>query len=94
MTNTASISPTTVMVAGGFAQITDVKSSDPEMDTTPASTGQPRGGGHTIVLHCVNTNADRVVVLVCDIDMLSLLAAHFDKMPSTPLWMKTGNPLK
>ena len=88
MTNAVSISPTTLVVAGGFAQITDVKSSDPEMDTSPLAANHEEADTR-LVLHCVNTYAETVVVLVRDTDVLVLLAAHFDKMPCTQLWMKT-----
>ena len=84
-----SISPTTLVVAGGFPQITDVKSSDPEMDTSPLAANHEEADTR-LVLHCVNTNAETVVVLVRDTDVLVLLAAHFDKMPCTQLWMKAG----
>ena len=71
-------------MAGGFAQITDVKSSDPEMDTSPLAANHEEADTR-LVLHCVNTNAETVVVLVRDTDVLVLLAAHFDKMPCTQL---------
>ena len=59
------------------------------MDTSPLQANY--NGAYThLVLHCVNFNADTVVVLVYDTDMLVLLAAHFDKMPCTQLWMKVG----
>ena len=62
MTNAVSISPTTLVVA---AQITDVKSSGPEIDISPLAANHEEPET-CLVLHCVNTNAETVVVLVCD----------------------------
>ena len=84
MTNAVSIAPTTLVVAGGFAQITDVKSSDPEMDTSSLQANHEEADTR-LVLHCVDTNAEPMVVLVRDTDVLVLLAAHFDKMLCTQL---------
>lgn len=88
--NAATISPTKLLVvAGGFADIREAKSSDPEMDTSPLAANHEEADTR-IILHCANTNAQTVVVLVRDTDVLVLLASHFHKMPCTQLWMKAG----
>lgn len=47
-------------------------------------------GDTRIVLHCLHTDAESVVVWARDTDILILLLAHFHKMICTKLWMKVG----
>ena len=41
-----------------------------------------------IVLHCINTDAETVVVSAKDTNILVLHIAHYNKMTCTNLWMK------
>ena len=43
-----------------------------------------------IVLHCVHTNTDQVVVSSRDTDVLILLVTRFAYMQCNRLWMKSG----
>ena len=43
-----------------------------------------------LVLHCMHTNAESVVVSVRDTDILVLLPAHFHNLNCKKIWMKAG----
>ena len=47
-----------------------------------------------IVLHCVHTKTDQVVVSSRGTDVLILLVAHFAYMQCNRLWMKSGTAKK
>lgn len=78
-----------VVVAGGFLDITSVRSTDPQMDTTTLEANHEEADTR-IVLHCIHTSAQSVVVSARDTDVLLLLVAHFKEMKCKYLWMKGG----
>ena len=47
-----------------------------------------------MILHCINIEAESIVVCSRDTDVLVLLIAHFSKMKCTQLWMKSGTSKK
>ena len=43
-----------------------------------------------VVLHCIYTEAEHIVVSAHDTDIAVLLLAHFDKIECKTLWLKSG----
>jgi len=93
MAHASSLVSKTLVVAGGFKEITDLKSSDPGMDTSLLQAAHEEADTR-LILHCIHTNGETVVVSARDTDVLVLLIAHFDKMQCTQLWMKAGTSKK
>ena len=83
----------TLVVAGGFADITEVQCTDAQMDTTLLQANHEEADTR-LILHAVHTNAETVVVSARDTDVLVLLIAHLDKMRCSQLWMKAGTSKK
>ena len=79
----------TIIVAGGLDREDEVLSSTPSMATN-ALEGHHEEADTRIVLHCMCTEADTIIVSARDTDVLVLLIAHFNKMRCTKLWMKAG----
>ena len=69
----------TIIVAGGFVEEQEVKSTSLSIDTTPFEAVQEEADTR-IILHCVQDKVDSAVVLARDTDILVLLIAHFHKM--------------
>lgn len=57
------------------------------MDTSLLLANHEEAGTH-LVVHCVGTNAEKVVVSVHETHMLAFIPAHFNKM----LWTNTHGP--
>ena len=68
-----------LVVEGGFNEMTDVKSSDPKMDLSLLRATHEETDTR-IILHCIHSNAETIVVSARDTDVLVLLIAHFAKM--------------
>jgi len=79
----------TLVVAGGFQREDEVQTSNHELDIQQLAANHEEADTR-LVLHCVHTNAESVVVSARDTDVLVLLVAHFHKMACTKLWMKAG----
>ena len=84
-----------VVVAGGFAEATTVKSSDPDPEVSSLRVNHEEAD-MPLILHCIHAHMETIVVAVRDTDVLLLLLAHYDRMGCTHLYMKTGtsNALK
>ena len=84
-----------VVVAGGFAEATTVKSSDPDLEVS-SSRANHEEADTALILHCIHVHMETIVVTVRDTDVRLLLLAHYDRMGFTRLYMKTGtsNALK
>ena len=78
-----------VVVAGGFAEANIVKSSDPDLEVSSLRADHEEAETRLIV-HCIHTHVETIVVSVHDTDVLLLLLAHYDKMKCTRLYMKAG----
>ena len=83
----------TIIVAGGFVEEQEVKSTDLSIDTTPFEAVQEEADTR-IILHCVQDKTDSAVVQARDTDILVLLIAHFNKMAYRRLWFKAGTSKK
>ncbi|KAL2088639.1 hypothetical protein ACEWY4_015538 [Coilia grayii] len=82
-----------IIAAGGFKEENTAKCSNSEVDIT-ALQGYHEEADTRIVLHCVHSNAEFLVVSSQDTDVLLLLIAHFDKMQCKQLWMRMGTSKK
>lgn len=79
----------TLVVSGGFQREDEVWTSDPELDIHLLEASHEEADTR-LVLHCMHTDAESVVVSARDTDVLVLLLAHFPKMNCRKLWMKAG----
>ena len=68
-----------VVVAGGFAEATTVKSSDLDREVSSLKANHEEADTQ-LILHCINAHVETIVVLVRDTDVLLLLLAHYDRM--------------
>ena len=82
-----------VIVAGGFGNAEEVHCSVPHSDISKLQ-GNHEEADTRLILHCINSNANTIVVTARDTDVLLLLVAHFEKMPSSKVWMKAGTSKK
>ncbi|MES9880098.1 MAG: hypothetical protein ABW185_04375 [Sedimenticola sp.] len=79
----------TVVVAGGFRTADEVQSSNPDLDIQELVANHEEADTR-LVLHCMHSDAECIVVLARDTDVLVLLVAHFHKMKCQKMWMKAG----
>jgi len=79
----------TVVVSGGFASETEVQSTDANMNTDLLESTHEEADTR-IILHCIHSNAQTIVVTARDTDILILLLAHFNKLTCSQLWLKAG----
>ena len=77
----------TIVVAGGFSEVTIVKSSNPTLDLSRLEADHEEADTR-LILHCIHAHMESMVVYVRDTDVLVLLLAHYDKMRCTNLLMK------
>jgi len=66
----------------------EVNVSDPEIDVNIFKSNHEEADT-IVVLHCIHTEAEHIVVSACDRD-IAVLLAHFDKMKCETLWLKLG----
>ncbi|MGH0129970.1 UNVERIFIED_CONTAM: hypothetical protein FKN15_055833 [Acipenser sinensis] len=71
-----------LILARGFEDEAEVWSSAEMVDTNQQSAHQEEANT-IIILHCVHSDTDSVVVAAQDTDVLILLLAHFNKMTCT-----------
>ena len=92
-----------IVVAGGFRDELEVKSSTGATVEVKSSTGAtdlgPLKSTHEeadtrLVLHAAHSQFHTVVVFSRDIDVLPLLVSHFQRMQCQHLWMKSGTSKK
>ena len=81
-----------IIVAGGFKEENTAKCNS-EMDIT-ALQAYHEEADTRIVLHCVHSSAEFLVVASPDTDVLILLIAHFGKMKCKQLWLRMGTSKK
>ena len=84
---------TTIVVSGGFSKEDTVESSNSNISTR-ALQAYHEEADTRLVLHCIHTDSDCVVVSSQDTDVLLLLLADFGKMSCSTLRMKTGTSKK
>ena len=82
-----------VIVGGGFEEEDAVKCSNPNIDIR-ALQGFHEEADTRIILHCVHSDADFLVVSCQDTDVFFLLVSHLDKMSCKQLWMRAGTSKK
>ena len=63
-----------VVVAGWFAEATTVKSSDPDLEVSSLKSDHEEADTR-LILHCIHTHMNTIVVSVLDTDVLLLLLA-------------------
>jgi len=81
----------TVVVAGSSAM--EVKASNSEIDVSMLRSDHEEADTR-VILHCIHSAADHIVVLARDTDIAILLLAHFIKIPCETLWLKAGTSSK
>ena len=81
------------MVAGGFRDELEVKSSTGTTDLGPLESTHEEADTR-LVLHAVHRQFHTVVVFSGDTDILLLLVSHFRSMQCQYLWMKSGTSKK
>ena len=82
-----------VVTAGGFEQEEGVGSTSTDIDKS-ALEAHHEEADTRIVLHCMNSTADCIVVQARDTDILVLLLAHFHRFQCKNLWIKAGTAKK
>ena len=78
-----------VVVAGGFAEATTVKSSDPDLEVSSLRANHEEADTR-LILRCIHSHMETIVVAVRDTDVLLLLLALYHRMGCTRLYMKAG----
>ena len=68
-----------IIVGGGFKEKDTVKCSRPNIDTS-AFKGLHEEANIRMILHCVHSNAECIVVASQDTDVFLLLVSHLDRM--------------
>lgn len=81
----------TVVVAGGLGM--EVKVSDSEVDVSILKSNHEEADTR-VILHCIHSVAEHIVVSARDTDIAILLLAHFNKMQCETLWLKAGTSKK
>ena len=81
----------TYVVAGGLGM--EVNVNDPEVDVNNLKSNHEEADTR-VVLHCIHSEAEHIVVSARDTDRAVLLLAHFDKMECETLWLKAGTSKK
>ena len=67
-----------VVVAGGFAEMTTIRSSDPDLEVSSSRDNHQEA--HTrLMLHCIHAHIETIVVAVRDTDVRLLLLSHYDR---------------
>ena len=82
-----------VVAAGGFVDEREVQSSDGSIDLSALKATHEEADTR-LILHCVNTSLDNMVVSARDTDVLLLLVAHVPHISSTNLYMMSGTATK
>jgi len=82
-----------IVVAGGFREELEVKSSKGTTDLTPLKSTHEEADTR-LVLHAVHSQFNTVVVSSRDTDVLLLLVSHFRRMQCEHLWMMSGTSKK
>ena len=78
-----------VIVDGGFEQEDAVKCLSPNIDMR-ALKGFHEEADTRIILHCVHSDAEFLIVSCQDTDVFFLRVSHLDKMRCKQLWMIAG----
>ena len=82
-----------IIVSGGFHDEDTVKCSRPNIDVR-ALRGFHDEADTRIILHCIHSDAEFLVVACQETDVFCLLIAHIEKMRCKQLWMKAGTSKK
>lgn len=83
----------TLVVSGGFFDKTRVESSVKSFETLPLNSNHDYAKTRAVV-HAIKSEADKIVVLAKDTEMLLLLIHHFDKMRCKELWLRKESSSK
>lgn len=79
----------TIVVSGGFLIENDVQTNNTDLPVQMLQAYHEEADTR-IVLHCLQCDADSIVVSACDTDVLVLLVALFHKIDCTNLWVRAG----
>ncbi|CAH3166947.1 unnamed protein product [Porites lobata] len=82
-----------IIVSGGFQDEDTAKCSRPTINIR-ALRGFHEEADTRIILHCIHSDAEFLVVACQDTDVFCLLIVHIDKMRCKQLWMKAGTSKK
>lgn len=82
-----------IVVAGGFREEVEVRSSKPTTDLTQLRANHEEADTR-LVLHSVHSQYNTVVVSSRDTDVLVLLVSHFPRVQCEHLWMMSGTTKK
>ena len=83
----------TVVVAGGYKDETEVKSNNITLDLSPLKATHKEADTR-IILHCIHSSSENVIVLARDTDIFILLLAHHYSMNNKLISMKAGTEKK
>ena len=78
-----------VVVAGGFAEATTVKSSDPDLEVSSLRANHEEADTR-LIMHCIHAHMEPIVAAVRNTDVLLLLLAHYGRVGCTRLYTKAG----
>ena len=78
-----------IVTAGGFSDEEGVEYSNGTLDIGPLQAKHEEADTR-IILHCIQSRAERIVVSARDTDILVLLVTYFHMMTCRQLWMKAG----
>jgi hypothetical protein len=84
---------TEIVVAGGFDDEREIRSSRGNTDLTPLKATHEEADTR-IILHVIDSRLDTVVVCARDTDVMLLLVAHFPRVSCRNLWMMAGTAQK
>jgi hypothetical protein len=82
----------TIVAAGGFSDVTQVESSNPNTDVRPLEASHEEADTR-IILHCVHSEheASSIVVSSRDTDVAVLLLAHYHRIKCPKVWIKNSH---
>ena len=78
-----------LVVAGGFEREDEVKTTDPILEPELLQASHEEADTW-VVLHCIHSDVENIVVSARDTDILVLLIAHIHHMKCRTLWLKAG----
>lgn len=79
----------TIVAAGGFNDEGRDEATDPTFDTDSLEAKHEEADTR-IVLHCIRSRVETIVVSARDTFVLILLITYFHRMPCQQIWMKAG----
>ena len=80
---------TVIIISGAFAGEETAKASEPDINIKELK-AQHEEADTRIVVHCLKSQKQSIVIQAWDTDVLLLLLTHYHQMTATKLWLKAG----